>query len=181
MPRSRWVRRAIGVVARWLSVPVSLLLLGAAIASFWGQMRVFSRYGPSIAVDRGVMVVECEYPDRRGNRFVGSDNERQWNPGGTVVFAWNKDPWSDSALRRSVARWWVPLGGAYPCSGGVTIYWVAMPVLLPWAVAMVYSWRSWSEWWRRRRRGMCRSCGYDLAGLATAAVCPECGRKIVMV
>jgi hypothetical protein len=27
----------------------------------------------------------------------------------------------------------------------------------------------------RRRRGLCSACGYDRAGLATDAVCPECG------
>jgi hypothetical protein len=27
----------------------------------------------------------------------------------------------------------------------------------------------------RRRRGLCAACGYDRAGLATDAVCPECG------
>lgn len=28
--------------------------------------------------------------------------------------------------------------------------------------------------WRRRRRGLCERCGYELAGLA---MCPECGRE----
>jgi hypothetical protein len=29
--------------------------------------------------------------------------------------------------------------------------------------------------WRRRRAGRCPACGYDRAGLAAGAVCPECG------
>lgn len=28
---------------------------------------------------------------------------------------------------------------------------------------------------RRRRRGLCTGCGYDRAGVAADAVCPECG------
>ncbi|UCE61593.1 MAG: hypothetical protein JSU63_07550 [Phycisphaerales bacterium] len=31
--------------------------------------------------------------------------------------------------------------------------------------------------WRRRRRGMCLSCGYDLTG-NESGVCPECGTEI---
>lgn len=30
---------------------------------------------------------------------------------------------------------------------------------------------------QRRRRGECEGCGYELAGLASDSVCPECGRE----
>jgi len=35
------------------------------------------------------------------------------------------------------------------------------------------AWKSLSR--RRARIGICQSCGYDRAGLAAGAVCPECG------
>jgi hypothetical protein len=32
--------------------------------------------------------------------------------------------------------------------------------------------------WRRRRRGLCAHCAYDLRGLSKGAACPECGREL---
>lgn len=31
--------------------------------------------------------------------------------------------------------------------------------------------------WRRRRRGLCAACGYDLSATASNAACPECGQS----
>ncbi len=42
-----------------------------------------------------------------------------------------------------------------------------------WATIAVISWRAKV---RRARRGRCGECGYDRRGLASAAVCPECGK-----
>jgi hypothetical protein len=38
----------------------------------------------------------------------------------------------------------------------------------------------WIGWWRRRRIGLCRSCGYDLRGLTPGVLCPECGKAPVV-
>lgn len=53
-----------------------------------------------------------------------------------------------------------------------------------WTCVAFGAWTA-ATWWRlrrRRRRGMCEHCGYDLRGLAGSAVeykvgatCPECG------
>jgi hypothetical protein len=49
--------------------------------------------------------------------------------------------------------------------------------------SIFYSFVAWGVWqiplalrrWRRRHRGQCVKCGYDRAGLAAGAACPECG------
>ncbi|MBK7403236.1 MAG: hypothetical protein IPJ41_01045 [Phycisphaerales bacterium] len=50
--------------------------------------------------------------------------------------------------------------------------------------ALLYSFAGWKAWFtarpwsrtaRRRRRGLCMACGYDLRGIESG-VCPECGR-----
>lgn len=74
---------------------------------------------------------------------------------------------------------------------GVMVGW--KPLVLPTAPlwrgfipnTLIYSAATWTLWsivpltrrWRRRKRGLCVGCGYDLRGLADGAVCPECGRR----
>jgi hypothetical protein len=66
---------------------------------------------------------------------------------------------------------------AAPTSSWVGTTFVTVPhwflAMVPWLVpAMRWAYRRPRE--RRRRRGMCVACGYDLRG--TPARCPECGR-----
>ena len=60
-----------------------------------------------------------------------------------------------------------PLWPGFPAN--TAIYGGAVFVLLS-APALVRS-------WRRRRRGGCANCGYDVSGI-TSGVCPECGADI---
>ena len=42
-------------------------------------------------------------------------------------------------------------------------------------LATAAAWRGDAKYLRRVREGACPACGYDRAGLAAGAVCPECG------
>ena len=52
---------------------------------------------------------------------------------------------------------------------------IQVPVWIPLACCAVGGAVVWWRQARRQRRGTCEVCGYDLAGLAPGAVCPECG------
>ena len=53
---------------------------------------------------------------------------------------------------------------------------VSMPMLLFAAYPTIAFIRGPLRRWRRRRRGLCTKCGYDLTG-NTTGVCPECGTR----
>jgi hypothetical protein len=65
-------------------------------------------------------------------------------------------------LREPGAVWsvWVPLWTVTLVSLGIT--------LLAWRLDVIAG---------RESKNACRTCGYDRAGLAVGAVCPECGAK----
>jgi hypothetical protein len=50
-------------------------------------------------------------------------------------------------------------------------------VLYPVALTLLPTALLWYTDRRRARQGHCGSCGYDRAGLAPTAACPECGAK----
>ena len=57
-------------------------------------------------------------------------------------------------------------------------WWVTIPLWMPLAptlLATAAAWRLDALARRRARAGVCAKCGYDRAGLAASAVCPECG------
>ena len=62
-----------------------------------------------------------------------------------------------------------------------TVYVVDCPTWVPVVVLAVYPTlafiRAPLRRWRRRRRGLCIKCGYDLTG-NESGVCPECGEAV---
>ena len=81
-----------------------------------------------------------------------------------------------------IASWYRGLDGApirWGCSasfGAVRV--VAIPLWLPALLSLLATataWRADAKCLRRAREGACPACGYDRAGLAAGAVCPECG------
>ncbi len=74
-----------------------------------------------------------------------------------------------------------------PATGGGLRPRVSLPVQPVWPAfalnTLVYGALAWGVLfapgvvmrWRRRRRGACVGCGYDLKGIAPGGMCPECG------
>lgn len=92
----------------------------------------------------------------------GEIRDTAWRP------AWNL-AWLKGYVQRPVwagdpPRVW-PL---YPIASGFALN----TVIYAAALAGVWWAAGWAKRWRRRRRGLCERCGYEVAGLA---ICPECG------
>lgn len=151
-PHARSRRERIRRAAKWAGL-VLCVLIGAA----WGASRWWTLcYCWSVSPNRvgGVAI--------NGGAFCGGvDHVVRMPPPG-----WGG--WRNT--HRSTV--WAPLL-IYQQYGPVLYAPLWIPFL---AVAAPTVWL----WWRDRRRaepGRCAACGYDLAGLASGAVCPECGKS----
>src|SRR5262249_50354301 len=101
--------------------------------------------------------------------------------GPTVLFRSRERPARTAGTSGGGSRWWNRLGfyHASSTSGAPLVvfeHWVGFPhwLFLPILSVMPLSWLR-GAWKRRRRRraGLCLTCGYDLR--ASSERCPECG------
>lgn len=71
-----------------------------------------------------------------------------------------------------------PLAWSINRHSGGRDWWVWVPLWMPLAGSMALTGAAWvlgRRAARRARLGWCAACGYDRAGLAAGARCPECG------
>lgn len=152
-------------VAR-LTAIVLLVLLGLSWVStcFVGRVSyyggwVFGWYAGSLLVPRWI-----------GVRQVADEG------GGGVVWASQSVGWSGMEFLPRVERlstWSVVSFAARGTRAESVLIPLWMPLLLG---AAPVTWL-WQRDRRRARAGGCAACGYDLTGLCTEAVCPECGKS----
>ncbi len=96
--------------------------------------------------------------------------------GGLVLSYWELRPGSNQwqfAVNHPQSKW-RPEWESFSSAAG-HCWWFQLPLWMPLSlVALPTGWLLWRDW-RRPRPGHC-ACGYDLAGLAPGAACPECGK-----
>jgi hypothetical protein len=80
--------------------------------------------------------------------------------------------------------YWRGIGISYACIEDMvlgTLWDLTIPMVYPFAMAVILPAISLVCWLRRRRdrmKGCCRNCGYDLRGNPSGKACPECGTPI---
>src|SRR6185369_12194414 len=152
MPRPSRTRR----ILKWTGVGLSLLTLGAGVASLWCSFACVLRpqLGLFVYAGRaGFMTPNQKIADLSSvvrNRFSSQPfivNEGfEWRLSKTTMYGW----------------------------GSGQIHWYSVPL---WLLAMLTTSPTAWMWHRDRRRirpGCCLRCGYDLTG-NTSGVCSECG------
>lgn len=157
--RPRRLRRA----AKWAGVVLLVICLGVwAAALGWQVVRIHNEDGArllSVGLIRGCLDVAFSVGPPRPAQWSSDPQGVGWSARRRGVF-----PESDSL------RWWPTSLWAKPDD----IVWVAVPLWMPVALLAIPTAALWYRD-RRSRPGHC-PCGYSLAGLATGAMCPECGK-----
>lgn len=144
---------------KWSGLVVSVVLVTVWVGSAYGWCLHLQRRAFVLDVFRG----QCMYQTAQAESATR--------------------PTIDST-RPTIVKWTrpSPRGFNWSCNYGGTPYWgyVVIPlwpfVLISIAITAA-AWRMDTLAQRRKRIGGCPACGYDRAGLAADAPCPECNAK----
>lgn len=146
------IRKAV----KWLATVLAVLLLTAWIGSaWWGVSRIdvdASRNATAWYVAAG----QVRYT-HLGTTWAAPVPMRFSRTTSPFDLGWDVgDIFAPPILKLQVPLWW-PL---------LPTLWIA-----------VRAWTIDVREWRRRSRGACLACGYDLSASAANAPCPECGTR----
>ena len=204
MPRRRSIRAAISWAARWPGAGLAGLCLLAFVFTRWGAVRCdwcdwhpFGDWG-AIGLELNKGAVRAWYwsaeahfawalytspPTTSADEIIGKVETCKVGIWGAATLFW---------YPRGLAEWpALGLKPYRPFSEFCFFPTVALrntspqgyrqaiiPLWMPFTVFGSASAAAWRRRSRRRSRGECAVCGYDLAGLPNAGVCPECGRAM---
>ena len=144
------VKRAVRKTVKWGGAGLTVLLVVVWIGSAWWYVSL-EQYGRGgVVAGGGRVVVKTPLPAK----YIG-DIEVECVRADLDFF------------------WWFYTGAGRSCAFMVSIpLWAPMLIFL---LPTAFAWRADAKYMRRARVGLCAACGYDRAGLAAGAVCPECG------
>ena len=175
MSQTTQARRRLRRVGRrllvWLvrvGVVVTALLGLAAGCSFrWALFRghwVNGQYS-TLAFERGAVTYQTVGPSLMMH-------------GGAVYWAWTDARRGRLTARADGATLTLALRPVWDGASGHQKRLASLPMWIPVAMVGVPTWLLWRRLGRLARSGVCPACGYDLAGLAAAVPCPECGELL---
>lgn len=140
---------------KWLATAIASLILVAWPLSRWWLVSLALPNQRSVSIMSGCLFAGTDPAPVDGEPSVPSGLYFQENLMGELGMFWNFRHVKSRLKEFIVVPLWAPL----------------LVVLLPAAIM----WRGDLIVRRRRRAGLCASCGYDRRGLVGTTPCPECG------
>ncbi len=151
------VRSSLRTTLKWTAAAVTLLLLMVWISTRWWRLEWSGHDNQSVGLQNGRLAIILLSPPDGATPDI--------TPGFTLTRKSEFLFWHFDALKsRGDVAYFVPL-------------WC--PTLLA-LLLTALAWRPDLIAHHRARKGLCPSCGYNRAGLAPGAVCPECGAAATM-